>query len=330
MISSSTHYLVGVDERKTGDEVIIPIESWNGKVLRIVTDELEEGKHGKTSVLKFGRLALGKNVRWQVQNTSGGGEPSVCLDASDEGNNLDPSEEGHGIQCGDTVGEVVCAQLSGDQIVSETVGLGGDVSEDGELGDTAVLELGEAVFVELLLGDAIGEAGGVPETNGGEGTDLVLKGVKRGGDLGNGGGGKGGGRTGHGSEGGDLHHGCREINYKTWGSDCELVVTKCRVAVQGSGGKSDMSELVHDVLWLDLYLNMYLPATDVPFGFGGIPGLYGIAPFSTQPFARALTLYDGQPPNKPNPQQTQGGSSSPSLNSNSLPYPTFTTVPLPP
>lgn len=167
-----------VDERKTGDEVVIPIKSWNGKVLRIVTDELEEGKHGKTSVLKFGRLTLGKDIGWQVQNTGGGSEPSVSLDASNEGNNLDPSKEGHGINGGNTVGEVVCAQLTGDQIVTETVGLGGDVSEDGELGDTAVLELGEAVFVELLLGDAIGEAGRVPETNGGKGTDLVLEGIE--------------------------------------------------------------------------------------------------------------------------------------------------------
>ncbi len=171
-------HLVGIDEWKAGDEVVITIESWDGKVLRIVTDELEEGKHGKTSVLKFRRLALGKNVCWQVQNTRGGSEPSVSLDASNEGNNLDPSEEGHCIQCGNTVGEVVCTQLSWDQIVSETVGLGGDVSEDGELGDTAVLELGEAVFVELLLGDAVGEAGGIPETNGREGADLVLKGIE--------------------------------------------------------------------------------------------------------------------------------------------------------
>ncbi len=172
------HYLVGIDEWKAGDEVVITIESWNGKVLRIVTDELEEGKHGKTSVLKFSRFALGKNIVWQIQNTRGGSEPSVSLDASNEGNNLDPSEEGHGIQCGNTVGEVVCAQLSWNQIVSETVGLRGDVSEDGELGDAAVLELGEAVFVELLLGDAIGKAGGIPETNRREGTDLVLKGIE--------------------------------------------------------------------------------------------------------------------------------------------------------
>lgn len=86
--TTATSINLVVDERKTGDEVVIPIKSWNGKVLRIVTDELEESKHGKTSVLKFGRLTLGKDVRWQVQNTGGGSEPSVSLDASNEGNKL--------------------------------------------------------------------------------------------------------------------------------------------------------------------------------------------------------------------------------------------------
>ena len=51
-----------VDEGEAGDEVVVAIESGLGEVLGVVADELEEGKHGKASVLKLGRLALGEDI----------------------------------------------------------------------------------------------------------------------------------------------------------------------------------------------------------------------------------------------------------------------------
>ncbi len=83
--------LVGVNEGKAGDEVIVAIECRGDEVLGVVTDELEEGEHGKTSMLELGRLALGEDICRQLQNAGGGREPTVGLDATDEGEDLDPS-----------------------------------------------------------------------------------------------------------------------------------------------------------------------------------------------------------------------------------------------
>ena len=172
-----------------------------------MTDELEEGKHSKTSVLKLSSLTLGKDVIGQVQNAGGGREPTIGLDASNECNNLHPSEEGDDLNRSNTIGDVVRVDGTiGDHVVSETVSLGGDVTKDGKLGDTSVLELGEAVFVEPLLGDSVGEASGIPEAGWGKSTDLVLEGVEGGDGLANGGRSEGGGRASHGSEDSELHH----------------------------------------------------------------------------------------------------------------------------
>eukprot|EP01083_Nonionella_stella_P082639 228138_1 len=174
-----------------------------------MTDELKECKHSKTSVLKFGSLTLGKDIIGKVKNSGGGGEPSVGLNASNEGDDLHPSKEGKGVDGGNTVGEGGGVDSTiGGEVVSETVSLGGDVSEDGKLGNTSVLKLSKTVLVELLLGDSVGETGGVPESNGGEGTDLGLESIEGGDRLGHRSRGEGGGGASHGSEDSELHHGC--------------------------------------------------------------------------------------------------------------------------
>ena len=171
-----------------------------------MTDELEEGKHSKTSVLKLGSLTLGQNIIGEVKDTGGGGEPSVSLNGSNESNHLGPSSEGDGIKGGNTIGDIVGAELSWDQIVTESVGLGGNISENGKHGSTSVLELSKTVVVEFLLGDAVRKFGGVEETGGGEGTDLILE---RGGDGGSRASslcrGKGGGRANESGDDGGLH-----------------------------------------------------------------------------------------------------------------------------
>ena len=189
--------------------MIVAIECRGDEVLGVVTDELEEREHGKTSMLELGRLALGEDICRQLQDARGGREPTVGLDAPDEGEDLDPSEEGNGIDGGDAVGDVGRVHLARNEVVTETVGLGGDVTEDGELGHASVLELGEAIFVESLLGDAVGQAGGIPEAGRGEGADLILEGAIEGGNgLGHGRRGEGGGGAGDGGEDSELHHGC--------------------------------------------------------------------------------------------------------------------------
>lgn len=117
----------------------------SGKSLGIVTEELEDGKHGNTSVLELSSLTLGKNVIRKVNYSSGGSEPSVSLNSSNEGDDLGPSEEGDGGNSGKTVGDVAGAYFTGDQVVSESVGLWGDVSKNSHLGNTSVLELGKTV-----------------------------------------------------------------------------------------------------------------------------------------------------------------------------------------
>ncbi len=74
-----------------------------------MTDELKESKHSNTSVLELGSLTLGKNVIRKVNYSSGGGEPSVSLNASNEGDDLGPSEEGDSGNSGKTVGDVAGA-----------------------------------------------------------------------------------------------------------------------------------------------------------------------------------------------------------------------------
>ena len=78
----------------------------SGKSLGIVTEELKDSKHSNTSVLELGSLTLGKNVIRKINYSSGGGEPSVSLNTSNEGDDLGPSEEGNGSNSGKTVGDV--------------------------------------------------------------------------------------------------------------------------------------------------------------------------------------------------------------------------------
>ena len=164
-----------VKEGKAGNEVVVTVETRLSKVLTVVTDKLKEGKHSKTSVLKLGSLTLGQNVIRKVKNSGGGCEPSISLNGSNESNHLGPSSEGDGIKSSNTVGNIIGAKLSGDQIVTKSVSLGGNISKNGKHGSTSVLELSKTVEIELLLRDTIGELGGVEKSSWGEGANLVLE-----------------------------------------------------------------------------------------------------------------------------------------------------------
>ena len=196
-----------VDERKSSDQFGVSLVK-SSKTLGIVTNELEEGKHSNTSVLKLSSLTLGKNIIRKINDSSGGGEPSVNLNSSNEGDDLGPSKEGDGGNSGKSVGDVAGAHFTTrSQVVSESVGLWGNVSENSQLSNTSVLKLSKTVTGELLVRDSIGEASRIPEANRWEGADLVLESVKRGGGLANLSRSKGG-SSGEGRGKDDGLHGC--------------------------------------------------------------------------------------------------------------------------
>lgn len=186
--------------------MIVSVESRGDDVLTVVTDELEEGKHGKTSVLELRSLTLGKDIGGKVKFSGGGTVEAPVVNGSNGEDDLGPSEEGDSINGGNSVGDVVGVELSGDEIVSETVGLRSDVSEDGKHGYTSVLDLSKAVLVKFLLRDTVGKTSGVKESGGCENTNLVFKGPDSGGGTSGLGGGEGSGRAGKSSENSELHH----------------------------------------------------------------------------------------------------------------------------
>ncbi|KAL7544053.1 hypothetical protein ACHAXR_013492, partial [Thalassiosira sp. AJA248-18] len=82
---------------------------------------------------------------------------------------------------------------------------GDDVTQEGELGDAAVLDLDGTKAIETGLVGIVEESEGVEETEGGLGTELGLEGVQGRGGLGNRCGSEGGGRSDGGGEDDGLH-----------------------------------------------------------------------------------------------------------------------------
>ena len=148
----------------------------------------------------------------------------AALQPADEADDLALSVEGDGIgsdEGGNTVGEGV-EGVSGVVDVSGKVesGTGDDLSEEGKLSNTSVLDLYVTETVETLLGDISGEhAEGIEESKRGLGAKLILEGVQGGGGLGDGGRGESGGRADEGSDDGRLHY---------W-IGCVLVVLQMRI-----------------------------------------------------------------------------------------------------
>ena len=92
---------------------------------------------------------------------------------------------------------------------------GDDVTQEGKLADTSVLDLDVTKAIEAGLAGIVEQAEGVEETKRRLGTKLTLEGVEGGGGLAGLGRGKCGGGGGKSGEGGKLHH----------GGVCEIIVT---------------------------------------------------------------------------------------------------------
>ncbi len=129
-----------VKEGKSGDEVVKSVESRLDKVLGVVTEQLKDGEHGKTSVLKLLEstlLVLTLEVGLSNVEVS---EPSTDIDSSDGEDDLGPAESGDGIDGSNTVGDIG-ARNSRSDVESPAEDLRGDVSDDGELGNTSVCNI---------------------------------------------------------------------------------------------------------------------------------------------------------------------------------------------
>ena len=128
------------------------------------------------------------------------------LKSSDEGNNLEKSSLGDGINSGPSVGD---GAEGGSRLVnvswkSDSV-TGNNLSKEGKLGNTSVLDLNVTETVESLLVGIVKKSKRIEESKRRLNSKLSLEGIEGSGGLGNLGGSKGGGRGG--KSGGDdkLH-----------------------------------------------------------------------------------------------------------------------------
>jgi len=168
-----------------------------------MTEQFQDGKHGNTSVLKLTKLTLLHHLRLKrkLANLEVSKDTPV-VNGTNEENNLGPSKSRDGINGSNTIGDISALEARGD-VEGETVDLLNNVSKNGKLGNTSVLELSSSVLVEGLLVNSVTEAARIPESSGCDNTELVLVFTVQG-SLGNslgrrseggGGGGKGGGNS---------------------------------------------------------------------------------------------------------------------------------------
>ena len=185
----------------------------------------KDSHHGGTSVVQLnstlGKLGLLiEGVPSEVKGTvtevtdefvlAGNILHDTELKSTNEGEDLGESGRGDGIgaeEGGKAVG-VGVEGVAGVVNVSIEVdsGAGDDLSQEGKLADTAVLDLDVTKTVEALLVGTIEQAEGVEEAKGSLGTELVLEGGEAGGGLAGLGRGEGSGGAGKSSEGDNLHH----------------------------------------------------------------------------------------------------------------------------
>ena len=83
------------------------IESGLNQVLRVVTKELKEGKHGKTSVLQlveleFLKVVLSNGLLARFERS----KEAIVVDGSNEEENLHPSKGWDGGDGSNTVGDI--------------------------------------------------------------------------------------------------------------------------------------------------------------------------------------------------------------------------------
>jgi hypothetical protein len=169
-----------------------------------VNHKSKDSHHGGTSLVKLDGtlLKLGLLIErvpsevdgsvTEISNeftrlgTVGGVFHDEKLKESDESNNLEKSSLGDGLNGGVTIGDGVEGS-SGVVDVSWKVnsGTGDDVSKEGKLGNTSVLDLNVTKTVESVLVSFVKKSKRIEESKRSLNSELVLKGLKGGGGLGN-------------------------------------------------------------------------------------------------------------------------------------------------
>ncbi|KAL7441839.1 hypothetical protein ACHAXH_005689 [Discostella pseudostelligera] len=171
---------------------------------------------GKLGLLIEGIPSKVKSTITEVTNELSGGSTvgtvlhDAKLQGTNEGNNLSKTGAGDGIGSGDgspSIGEGVEGVAGVVNVARKVDAIAGDnLSQEGKLGDTSVLDLDISETVEALLVGTIEHAKGVEEAKRSLGTELVLEGGEGGGGLATLGGGEGSGRAGKSSDGDKFHH----------------------------------------------------------------------------------------------------------------------------
>lgn len=126
-----------VQEWKTSDQVIQSIKAGFHEVLRVVAEELKNGKHSKSSVLKFLKSTfLFFSFKVGLSNIEIS-KPSTHVYRTNGKDNLSPAKSRDGIDCGNAIGNVGAGNSWGD-IKSPAEEFGDNIANNSKLCNTTV------------------------------------------------------------------------------------------------------------------------------------------------------------------------------------------------
>lgn len=138
----------------------------------ILGKETEDGEHGETSVGEFDGEFLALDGFFEVLSEVSGSVVSVFVrelgfEDPDEEEDLEDAEGRDledGLEAERNVGELDLLAAAQVSVAKGSDESRNDVSEDGDHRDATVLLLDSAETVELLLGNAVGQAKGIPKS----------------------------------------------------------------------------------------------------------------------------------------------------------------------
>jgi hypothetical protein len=199
--------------------------NWEGSSELLVNHKSEDSHHSGTSIVQLngtlGKLGLFikgvpaevKGAVTEVTNVFISSSLNVLHDSklkeSNEGQHLEGTSNRNLKGARPSLSDI---SEGGSRVVNVSwktdTGTGGDLSKEGKLGDTSVLELDVTETVETLLVGIIEKSQRIEEAKRRLSTKLVLEGVKGGGGLAGLGRCESGGRADKGSDDGRLHFDC--------------------------------------------------------------------------------------------------------------------------
>ena len=139
-----------------------------------MTEQFQNCKHGKTSVLEFLELTLLRDIRGQVRLTDFITPETLNIDQTDDGEHLSPTNCGETLDGGKAVGDIGEGRSVEVNITGPAVEFRNNVSHNRKHGDTSMFQFKGAPFSELLWGGVLGQAKRVEKAGGGDHTQFVL------------------------------------------------------------------------------------------------------------------------------------------------------------